>query len=207
VTASSEYCVPGKTNSEGKFQIEKVAAGMQRLIAYGETSPGGPVASAVLPFEVEGAFEFAAPLVLPRFGSATPLPSDPRANWDYQSPQGLRLSLVPGAISLAPMAPPELRVAQVPVDVAAHLAPKGVQLIDAFVLDPIRSTIDPPATISFPPRPGLEPGTQVVFHRLDYATGRLLRVAGGTVDEAGRATSNPGEGLDELTWVTLSREL
>ena len=87
---------------------------------------------------------------------------------------------------------------------APAFVPDGVALVDLFVLHPILSTIDPPASVTFPADTGLAPGTSVVFHSLDYDTGQLVAVATGVVDADGRPASAEGLGLAELTWVGLS---
>ena len=102
--------------------------------------------------------------------------------------------------------PDELQVARVAISDAPPIAPPGVELVDLFVLHPILSPIDPPAAIAFPADTGLAPGTRVTFHALDYELGQLVPVASGEVDAEGRAVSDEGQGIPELTWVGLSVE-
>ena len=74
--------------------------------------------------------------------------------------------------------------------------------VDLFVLHPILSTIDPPATARFPAG-ALPPGTPVTFHALDYESGLLVEVGAGTVDSTGRPQIETG-GIPELTWVGVT---
>lgn len=97
-------------------------------------------------------------------------------------------------------------MARVPVDEAPAFVPEGVELADLFVLHPILSTLDPPASVSFPSDSGLIAGTRVRFHALDYELGQLIVVATGFVDESGRPRTDDEQGIPELTWVGLSVE-
>lgn len=204
VTASDAFCVPDRTGETGVFEVGNVGAGEKRLITYGNTAPGGPWGSVVVPIKVGGDLALVDAVLAPSLPEAIPL--DTAADQTLESADGLALDVAAGSLSLAPFAEPELRLRRVPVALAPAFVPEGIELVDLFVIDPIRSTLDPPARVSFPPDLGLLPGQAVVVHALDYDTGWLVPVATGTVDETGRATSADGQGIPELTWIALSLE-
>lgn len=202
VTVSTDFCIPGRTDVGGHFQVEEVDPGPKRLITYGETASNGLFASVVFPFEADSELTLAAAVVTPELAERWPI--DPEAG-GLVSAEGLTLEIEPRALTLAPFAPSEVQVARVPLSEAPPFVPIGVELMDLFALHPIQSTVDPPATALFPPS-GLAAGVAVVFHSLNYDTGQLEPVAGGTIDTDGRPVTNDGEGLPELTWVGWSVE-
>ncbi len=206
VTVSTEFCIPDRTDEAGTFSVGEVDPGDKRLITYGETATNGLFASVVVAFEAEAAMVFDAPIHTPELAEAWPV--DPAAA-DEQvvtTDDGLQLTVTPGALTLAPFAPSEVQVARVPVGTSPPFVPEGLELVDLFALGPIQSTLDPPARVAFPGDTGLPVGAPVVFHSLDYATGKLSVVAHGTVDAAARPVTNEGEGIPELTWVGVSLE-
>lgn len=203
VTASDDYCVPARSAEDGSFAVRRVREGEQRLITYGETSPRGRYASLVLPVTVEGDTTLREAIRLPELGESHPLDPDAAEAQTIVSADGLELDILPGSLTLAPFFEPELRVARVPLAHAPPFVPAGVELHDLFVLHPIRSSFDPPAPLRFPPDPRLRPGAAVSVYALDYETGSLARVARGVVDDAGAPTTNPGQGLRELTWIAV----
>lgn len=206
VTVSTEHCIPDRTDLEGAFAVHEVSPGRPRLITYGETASNGLFASVVFELEVDGTLRLSGPVLAPALVETHPVDPDADEVQEVSTAEGLDLSILPGSLSLAPFAPAEVQVARVPVDQAPPFVPEGVELVDLFVLHPVRSTLDPPAQASFPADSGLAPGSAVVFHALDYDTGWLVPVATGEVDTEGHPKTHEGEGLPELTWVGLSLE-
>ena len=206
VTVSTEFCIPDRTGADGAFSVSEVDPGEKRLITYGETASNGLFASVVFAFEADAAMTFEAPVRTPKMTEAWPLDPSSSDVQEITTDDGLTLTLPPGALTLAPFAPAELQVARVPISEAPPFVPDGFALTDLFALGPIQSTFDPPAPVAFPPDSDLAPGSPVVFHSLDYDTGLLVPVATGTVDEAHRPMTDPGQGLPELTWVGVSLE-
>lgn len=206
VTASDTFCVPDTTDEAGAFEVGNVDAGEKRLITYGNTAPGGPWGSIVLPIDVSSDLAVDRPVLAPSLSEAILLDASAEEAQVIETADGLSLTIAAGSLALAPFADAELRVRRVPVAQAPAFVPEGVALIDLFVLDPILSTLEPPAGVSFPPDLGLAEGQAVVVHALDYATGWLVPVATGVVDASGRATSAEGKGIPELTWIALSLE-
>ncbi len=204
VTASDAFCVPDTTDRAGAFDIGNVSAGEKRLITYGNTAPGGPWGSIVLPIDVSSDLFVDGPVLAPSLSEAIPVDADAGEAQIIETADGLGLTIEAGSLALAPLADAELRVRRIPVAQAPAFVPEGVALLDLFVLDPIRSTLEPPARVSFPPDLGLAEGQAVVVHALDYDTGWLVPVATGVVDASGRATSADGRGIPELTWMALS---
>ncbi|GEM_PF-1600081 len=204
VTASGDYCVPDDTDGAGSFTVEKVEAGNKRLITYGETAANGLFASIVIPVTVDGNIKIERPVLSPRLTERHPI--DPESNqiqW-VESDEGLRLEIAPGSIEFAPFMPEEVQVARIPLESTPPFVPDGIELLDLFVLHPIRSTFEPAASVKFPVLPGTEPGTAVHFYALDYNTGWLKKVAEGVVDENGRPSSADGQGITELTWIGIA---
>jgi len=206
VTVSTEFCIPDRTNEDGSFEVQEVVAGPKRLITYGETASSSLVASVSFAFEAQAAHVFGAPIQLPLLDETWPLDEEALDEQVITTSAGLTLTIAVGALDLAPFAPSELQVARVPLAATPDFVPEGVELVDLFVLHPILSTLDPPASIAFPNDTGLSPGTRVRFYTLDYEAGLLTTVATGLVDEQGRATTDAGQGIPELTWVGLSLE-
>jgi len=204
VTVSTEFCIPDRTDENGAFEVREVVAGPKRLITYGETASSSLVASVSFAFEAEQAHVFDASIQLPRLDETWPLDEQADDEQVITTSAGLTLTVPAGALDLAPFAPPELQVAQVPLGAAPGFVPEGVALVDLFVLHPILSTLDPPAPIAFPSDTGLAVGTRVRFHALDYELGQLVPVATGEVGEDGRPRTDDGQGIPELTWVGLS---
>lgn len=204
VTASDSFCVPDVTDADGAFSVANVGAGEKRLITYGSTAPGGPWGSVVLPLEIRADVTLSEPVLAPSLPESIPLDTD--ADQAIETADRLRIDVEAGSLTLAPFAAAELRVRRVPVTMAPAFVPEGVALIDLFVLDPIRSTLDPPAPVAFPPDLGLVEGQAVRVHALDYATGWLVPVATGEVGADGRASTADGQGIPELTWIALSLE-
>ena len=205
VTVSTEFCIPDRTAPDGSFSVGRVARGDKRLITYGETAANGAHASVAFAFEASGPHTFAAPIRTPRFDEVYPIDPEATEPQGWTTADGLTLTIEPGALSLAPFAPETLLVARVPLADAPPFVPDGLVLLDLFVLHPILSTLDPPAPVQFPATT-LPEGTPITFHTLDYDTGLLEIVARGAVDAAGRPTTDPGQGIDELTWVAISVE-
>ncbi len=206
VTVSTEYCIPDRTDGAGGFTVDQVDAGDKRLITYGETASNGLFASVVFAFEADAAISFADPVLAPSLNETWPV--DPEAAEDQvvTTSDGLELTIPAGSLTLAPFAPEELQVARVPTGQVPPFIPDGVELLDLFVLHPIQSTFDPPASVAFPGDLGLSEGTPVAFHALNYDTGELEPVASGAVDADGRPVTADGDGLRELTWVGVSLE-
>ena len=205
VTVSTEFCIPDRTASDGSFSVGRVASGDKRLITYGETAANGAHASVSFAFSAEGPHTFASPVQIPRFDEVYPLDPEATEPAVWTTADGLTLTIEPGALSLAPFAPETLSVARVPLASAPPFVPGGLELLDLFVLHPILSTLDPPAPVRFPATT-LAEGTPIAFHTLDYETGLLEVTAHGVVDAAGRPTTHPGQGIEELTWVAISLE-
>jgi len=202
VTVSTEFCIPDRTARDGAFAIGDVDPGPKRLITYGETASNGLFASVSMAFDADDEHVFDAPIHTPELVERIAVePSEPVS---IITADGLSISMEAGALELAPFAPAELQVARVD-PATAPIGVPGVELLDMFVLHPIQSTMDPPAAVSFP-AVSLPEGTPVVFHALDYDTGRLEVVSSGQIDAAGRPTTTPGEGIPELTWVAVSLE-
>jgi hypothetical protein len=206
VTVSTEFCIPDRTDAQGAFEVQEVMAGPKRLVTYGETATSGLVASVSFGFDADTAHVFDPPIKLPRLEETWPVDEDAADAQVITTSEGLTLTIPVGALALAPFAPSELQVARVPVADAPGFVPVGIELVDLFVLHPILSTLDPPASVSFPSDNGLATGTRVRFHALDYELGQLVAVASGEVDEDGRPTTDDGQGISELTWVGLSIE-
>jgi hypothetical protein len=206
VTVSDEVCVPDRSSASGSFTIERVKDGSQRLIVYGETASDGPFASVVVPIDVVGDTTRADPIRVPHLDERHPIDPLAQVPQVITSGDGLRLVIEPGTLTLAPFFEPEILVARVPVTAAPSFVPEDVELLDLHVLHPIRSRLEPPAAIEFPPNPALAPGTAVTFHALDYDTGLLTPVASGTVNTDGAPVTDPGEGIPELTWIGVSLE-
>ncbi len=206
VTASDAFCTPDRTDEAGGFTIGNVAGGEKRLITYGDTAPGGPWASVVLPLDLAGDTVMPAPVLAPSLTESWPVDPDATEEQTIVTADGLVLSIAPASLHLAPFADPEVRVRRVPVAQSPAFVPDGATLVDLFVLDRILSTFDPPAAVAFPADTGLDPGTAVTFYALDYDTGWLVPVAAGAVDADGRPTSAEGEGIPELTWIAVSVE-
>ena len=206
VTVTTEFCTPDQTDEAGAFSVENVAAGDKLLVTYGETASNGLFASVVFPFHADAALTLAEPVLTPRLTEAWTIDPGAQTTQTVQSNDGLLLTIEPGALTLAPFMAEAIQVARVPAEMAPPFSSDGVELLDLFVLHPILSSFDPPAPISFPADTGLEPGTTVTFHALDYSTGLLTAVATGTIDKDGRPTTDPGQGIPELTWIGLSVE-
>jgi hypothetical protein len=154
-------------------------------------------------FEAESSHVFGSVIKLPRLDEIWPLDEAATEVQTISTDEGLGLSIAAGALQIAPFAPSELQLARVPVADAPDFVPDGLVLVDLFALHPILSTLDPPASISFPADSGLPVGTRVQFYALDYELGQLVAVATGTVDEGGRPASDSGQGIPELTWIGL----
>lgn len=206
VTASDAFCVPDTTDDAGAFDVGNVGAGKKRLITYGNTAPGGPWGSIVLAIDVSSDLAVDGPVLAPSLPEAIPLDASAGEAQVIETADGLGLFIEAGSLVFAPFAEAELRVRRVPVAQAPAFVPEGLVLVDLFVLDPILSTLEPPARVSFPPDLGLAEGQAVAVHALDYDTGWLVPVATGVVDASGRATSAEGQGIPELTWIALSVE-
>jgi len=206
VTVSTDFCIPDRTDAEGTFTVGRVSAGTKRLVTYGETAANGLFASISVSFDADGPYAFEAPVVTPRLDEVFPIDTADPAGIQIDTMAGLSLTASPGALQIAPLAPSEIQVARAPLDTAMLEPSDGSELVDLFVLHPILSTIDPPATVAFPSDLGLPEGTRVVFHALDYDLGELVQVAGGSVGADGRPTTDPGTGIPELTWIGISLE-
>ena len=205
VTVSTEFCIPDRTAPDGSFSVGQAARGDKRLITYGETAANEAHASVAFAFEADGPHTFDVPIRTPRFSEVYPIDPEATEPQGWTTADGLTLTIEPGALSLAPFAPETLSVARVPLADAPPFVPDDLELLDLFVLHPILSTLDPPAPVQFPATT-LTEGTAIAFHTLNYDTGLLEFVARGAVDEAGRPTTHPGHGIDELTWVAISLE-
>lgn len=201
VTVSTDFCIPDRTNATGSFEVGEVDPGPKRLITYGETAANGLFASVAFAFDADAHHVFDLPIRLPKLTEVHPV--DPTVDQIIHTADGLSLTLIADTLTLAPFAPLEVQVARVPVDASPPIVPDEVALVDLFVVHPILSTIEPPAPIVFPVS-DLPAGTEVTFHALDYDLGTLMPVASGVVDDQGRPTSLPGEGIPELTWIGLS---
>ncbi len=203
VTASGDWCIPDATDAEGRFLVEQVTDPEVRLLTYGETADDGPVASLSLDLAGwTGGDLDVGTLVAPRLAEAIAL--DPTRDATVVTADGLELDIAAGSLSLAPLAEPVLRVARLDPSQLPPFGPDAGTPVDGFALDPIRSTLDPPAPARFPGRDDLSPGTAVSFWSLDYDLGRLVPVAVGEVGDDGRPATAPGQGLPELTWVVLT---
>ena len=204
VTVSEEFCIPDRTNEQGNFEIQKIAAGSKKLITYGETASNGLFASVSFGFDVQADHIFEDTIKLPKFEETYPLIEDNTEEYTITTNDDLNITILPESIQLAPFAPSELQIARVPVNDAPPFIPENIQLIDLFVLHPILSTLDPPSPISFPKDTDLPIETEVNFYGLDYELGKLVPVASGFVDEDGHPKTNEGQGIPELTWIGLS---
>lgn len=205
VTVSTDYCIPDRTDADGRFTVTRVTPGPKRLITYGETASNGRFASLVFAFTADAEFTFPSPVIAPRFDVGWPVDPEAAEDQSITTPDGLVLTIPAGSLTLAPFAPAEIYAARVPVGQAPDFVPEGVDLFDLFALGPIQSTFDPPAPVTFPPGDRV-PGTRVDFYSLDYDTGKLAIVATGTVNDEGAPTTDPGQGLTELTWVGVAEE-
>jgi len=201
VTVSTDFCIPDRTAPDGTFEVGEVDPGSKRLITYGETAANGLFASVAFAFEADDQHVFGRPILLPELVETHPV--DPSVDQVIETADDLTLAVDADTLTLAPFAPSEIQVARVPVEDAPPVVPDEVDLVDLFVLHPILSTIDPPAAVTFPVS-DLPPGTQVTIHALDYDLGTLVPVAEGVVDDGGRPTTLPGDGIPELTWIGLS---
>ncbi|RME27908.1 MAG: carboxypeptidase regulatory-like domain-containing protein [Deltaproteobacteria bacterium] len=206
VTVSTEFCIPDRTDAEGRFQVADVDPGEKRLITYGETAGNGLFASVVVRFEADAAWTLDAPLTTPALTQRWPIDPASPDDQHFTSAEGFEIDIPAGSLTLAPFAPAELQLAREPLPLAPDFVPAGFELVDLFVLHPIQSTLDPPAPVRFPADTGLAPGTPVRFLALDYDTGMLTPVATGTVDDDGTAATAPGQGIPELTWIGLALE-
>jgi hypothetical protein len=206
VTVSTEFCIPDRTDGEGGFEVGSVTDGPKRLITYGETASNGLFASVVFDFDAAGEVRLADPVVVPALVERYPVDPDSLEEQSIESEDGLELKMAPGALELAPFAPDEVQIARVPIEDAPPFVPDGVTLADLFVLHPIRSTLDPPASVVFPEVSGASPGAAVVFFALDYETGQLRAVATGSVNDQNRPATHEGEGIPELTWIGIALE-
>lgn len=203
VTASDEFCVPGRTDGDGRFLVEGLRDGPVRLVTYGETGGGERYASVVVAVEILGDTQLGAPVRVPKLTERHPI--DPSADTEQvvRASDGFELTIAPGSLSLAPFFAPEILIAAVPLDRAPTIVPAGVEIVDLHVLHPIGSTLEPPAPVRVP-GVGLADGTRITFHALDYQTGLLAPVASGSVDPGGVARTSPGQGIPELTWIAIS---
>lgn len=202
VTVSTEYCIPDRTDEDGGFRVGDVTDGDKRLITYGETASNGLFASVVIPFSAFETIEFAAPIWTPELERIALDPASGDAQ-ELTSADGISVTIPAGSLSLAPFMPDELQVARVPIEQAPPFGDDLV-LIDMAALHPIQSTFSTPAPVQFPAHDGLATGTGVLFHSLNYDTGRLEAVATGHISAEGRPTTDPGQGITELTWVGIT---
>jgi hypothetical protein len=104
------------------------------------------------------------------------------------------------------------RLGEALVDVAARAIPAerypplpelgGEQVIAMYAIHPFAATSTSPIGITAPST--LAAGTLVKFRAISEIDGRLSAPALGKADGAA-VTTDPGEGIDELTWLVISR--
>lgn len=206
ITVSTEFCIPDQTDITGTFEVTEVSPGAKRLITYGETASNGLFASVVFAFEADETTVLEDPVLAPALTEVHAVDPSATADQVIETADGLFLTIPVGSLTVAPFAPDEVQVARVPVEQAPPFVPDDLDILELFVLHPIRSTFDPPAPVAFPANTNLDPGTAVTFHSLNYETGELVPVASGTVGADGRPATDDGQGLVELTWIALSQE-
>jgi hypothetical protein len=202
-------CRATTSDATGAFRFDGVAA--LTWDSLGAEMPGssdyGKVVIPLYPYTNDLQQQQAVllpPLVLPRLGPSTALPSGPR---EIAIDATLTLTVDGSALQLPEGSATGVAGARVPSGLFPDfcLPGAGGQVIAEWALAPFGARSSAPIAVHLAENLGLARGAVWLF-RVDTESGRPIQVATGSVSADGTSiASDPGVGLDQLTWLLVAR--
>ena len=197
---------PAITNAQGQFTMPLSASGFFKLMADGSTAPGGSYPTLeydIVPVAGQSN-NVGTPIYLPALDTVSKLCVDQTHGGTLSLPQspGFSLTVLPGSATFSGGARQGcITVTPVHGDKVPMAPGFGQQPRFIVTIQPVGTTFNPPAAVTYPNTDGLPPKTITELYSYDHDLSAFVSIGAGTVSDDGSVVaSNPGVGVLKAGW-------